>query len=159
MSQPAPSYPEFRNYWDDGLDAGALVGTFWHRDGPHSPDSVASAALGVDQLFHYLARATAPWAGANLPRGSDVYRLVGELRSALGHLDQVLDQTSIRAGELADDPTLYDDRRDGRDPADTAREMQGALDTARVALGPLLDALGAAHAAAGHLGHHDGAAG
>lgn len=152
----APSYPEFRNRWDDGLDPEALIGTFWHPDGPYSRDLVATAADAMDRLAHYLARATAPWVGGRLPHGSDVYRLVGELRSALGRLDQVLDQTSRRAEELAADPTLYDDRdrdRAQRDPADTARELQGALDAARVALGPLMDALGAAHSASGHLGH------
>jgi hypothetical protein len=147
----APPYPEFRDRFNGGLDVDTLIATFWHRDGPHTPDTVASAALGIDELTHYLARAT--FGPSVLPHGSDVYVLVRELRSALGRLDQVLDQVSARTAALATDPTLYDDRHDGRDPAATVRELHGGLDGARVALGPLLAALGAAHNAAGHLGH------
>lgn len=151
----APDYPEFRRQWDDGLDPEALISTFWHPDGPYSRALVTAAADAMDRLAHYLARATAPWVGGRLPHGADLYRLVGELRSTLGRLDQVLDQVAHRAGEMAGDPTLYDDRGPTRDPADTARELQGALDAARVALGPLAVALGAAHSASGHLGHRE----
>lgn len=137
---------------DGGPDVHAILAEFWHPDGPHSPDSVASAALAIDELTRYLARATIP-ASTTLPHAGDVYRLVSELRSALGRLDQVLEQTSRRMAAITADGGIYDDRRDGRDPADTAREAQGGLDAARVALGPVLDALGAAHRASGHLGH------
>lgn len=151
MPGPTQQYPEFANRWDDGLNVEALIATFWHRDGPHSADSVASAALAIDELTHYLARATLH--SDVLPQGGDLYRVVSELRSALSRLDQVLDQMSTRAEQIAHDPTLYDDRRDGRDPADTAYEAQGGLDAARPALGQLLAALGQAHNASGHLGH------
>ncbi len=70
-----------------------LIGDYWPNDGPHSPSSVAAAALGIDELTHYLARATAPWgAGPTVLRtGPDIYRVVADLRSAVGRLDQVLD--------------------------------------------------------------------
>ncbi|GAA4554773.1 hypothetical protein GCM10023175_53490 [Pseudonocardia xishanensis] len=132
-------------------DASAIIGKFWHRDGPHTPESVRSAALAIDELTHYLARAT--WRRHVLPSGPALYEFVGELRSAIGRLDQVLDQAARHAGALVDDPTLYDDRRDGRDPAQTAREVQGGLDAARVVLGPVAEALGQTHSASGHLGH------
>lgn len=152
MNQDRQSYPEFQNRWDDGLNAEALIATFWHRDGPHSADSVVSAALAMDELAHYLARAT--FSSKVLPQGGDMYRLISELRSALGRLDQVFAQMSTRAEQIAHDETLYDDRRDGRDPADTAFEVQGGLDGARPPLGQLLAALGQAHNASGHLGHN-----
>lgn len=137
---------------DDGHpDAPAIISTFWHRDGPHTAAQVAAAALAVDELTHYLARAT--WCRTSMPAGSDMCRIISELRSALGHLDQVFDQMSRHAGTLADDPTLYDDRHDGRDPADTAREMQGGLAAARLTLGPLVAATAAAHNTSSHLGH------
>jgi hypothetical protein len=129
----------------------AIIGTFWHRDGPHSRTRTAAAALAVAELTHYLARATAH--PETLQYGPDVYRLIFELRSALGRLDQVLDQASSRMAGLAEGGGLYDDRGDGRDAASTAREVQGGLDAARVSLGGLLDALGTAHRASGHLGH------
>ena len=148
------TYPEFRGRWNDELDVEALIGTFWHRDGPHDAESIKTAALGVDELLHYLARATAPWEGNTLPNASDLYRVVGELRSGLGRLEQVLDQLFDRAGKLAEDPSLYDDRRSEVYPAGmTALAMQRALDTARAALVPLQTGLSDAHRAAGHLGH------
>lgn len=142
---------------DGAPDAHVLIGDYWPADGPHSRESVAAAALGIDKLAHYLARATAPWgAGPQvLAQGGDLYRLVGELRSAIGRLDQVLDQAAQRAGHLTEDPTLYDDRRDGRDPAATARELEGALSHARLDVGTLSTSLSAAHSAAAHLGHDD----
>lgn len=125
-------------------DAHVLIGDYWPADGPHSRESVAAAALGVDELAHYLARATAPWgAGPGVLRyGPDVYRVIGELRSAMGRLDQVLDQIAQRAAALADDPTLYDDRRDGTDPDATARLAAAALTDARKALRSVDGSLG-----------------
>lgn len=150
----AADYPEFLNRWDPGVDVEALVGTFWNIDGPHSPERTASAALAVDQLTRYLAHATFPGRGAvTLPHGGDVYRQVGEWRSTIGRLQQVLEQLARRAGELAEDPTLYDDRRGDHRPAVTALEAQAALEEARQTLAPLDRALGAAHNASGHLGH------
>lgn len=146
----AADYPEFHDH-GGGLNVEALIATFWHRDGPHAPESVATAALAVDELTHYLARATSD--RGSMPSGPDVYRLISELRSALGRLDQVLDQTAGHVAALANDPALYDDRRDGRPAAHTAEQARGALDAARTTLGPLLAALDAAHNASGHLGH------
>lgn len=136
---------------DGDPDVDAIIAEFWHPDGPHSPKSVASAALAIDELTRYLARATIH--ASTLPHASDVYRLVSELRSALGRLDQVLEQTSQRVAAITADGGIYDDRRGDRGPADTARQAQGGLDAARVALGPVLDALGGARRASGHLGH------
>lgn len=213
MTAPDGEYPEFRGDWSDEIDAEKVIHTFWYPDGPHSGDTVESAALGIDTLAHYLARAT--FGGSALKNGPRQYRVVGELRSAFGRLDQVLDQMSRHAAALIDDPAVYDDRDpegpipgdrvrltygDGStveglwewDPepggygalvrrddgsvhrhtsgqvtrevivpsasrqaaADTVRELQGGLDAARVALGPLVEALAAAHGASGHLGHN-----
>lgn len=137
--------------YTDGPNVEAIIGTWWHRDGPHSGDRIEAAGLASDELAHYLARATLHADQLPAPR---VYRLVGELRSALDWLDQVLDQLSTRAAQLADDPTLYDDRGRGVDAADTAFEVQGGLDAARPALGQLLAALAQALNASGHLGHN-----
>ena len=206
-------YPEFRGDWSDELDAEKVIRTFWHPDGPHSGDTVQSAALAIDTLAHYLARAT--FGGSALQNGPQQYRVISELRSALGRFDQVLAQMSRHAAALRDDPTLYDDRdpagpipgdrvrltySDGstvegvwawdpepggygalvrlddgsvhrlmsgqvrrdvivpaasrREAGDTVRELQGGLDAARVALGPLVEALAAAHSASAHLGHN-----
>lgn len=148
MSAPAGEYPEFRGDWSDEIDAEKVIHTFWYPDGPHSSDTIVSAAAAIDYLTHYLARAT--FRGPT--KGPRLYRVVGELSSAVGRLDQVLDQLSRHAGNLATDRTLYDDRRD-RPASVTAGDLQGALDAARVALGPLAAAFRAAHSASGHLGH------
>lgn len=149
MTQP----DQLRDH-DGHPDAEAIADTYWPPDGPHSRESVTAAAATIDRLTRYLARATSPWARPPALRyGSDLYALIGELRSALGTLDQVFAQASERAGQLVDDPTLYDDRRDGHEAADTARDTQGALDAARVALGALAEKIADAHQAAGHLGH------
>jgi hypothetical protein len=132
-----------------GPNVEAIIGTWWHRDGPHDPDRVAAAALAVDELTHYLARAT-----QGSMSGPRLYRLVGELRSAVARLDQVFMQMSGHAAALADDPTMYDDRGRGHDPAATAREAQGGLDAALIPLGEVNAALGQAHRASGHLGHN-----
>jgi hypothetical protein len=140
---------------DDRPKVAAIMGTWWHPDGPYSSERIIAAGLALDELTHYLARATL-YPGV-LNHGPQLYRLLGELRSGLGRLDQILDQLSERATDLAGDPTLYDDRSTRtrrRDPADTAREIAGSLDAARLALGPLTQALGAAHNASAHLGHN-----
>lgn len=133
-----------------------LVDDAWPVAGPHDPDTVASAALAIDKLTRYLTHATPPGgpAGQTLPCGSDIHRLLRQLRSALGRLDQVLEHTRARTLELQTDPTLYDDRRCQEHPAGrTVDELSEALWRTRAQLGDTITALGQAHAAAGHLGH------
>lgn len=132
------------------MNVDEVIAEHWHRDGPHSVESVASAALAVDALLHYLARAT--WDQATMPRGGDIYRVVGELRSGLGRLDQVLEQMGRHAYALSSDPGLYDDRRDGRDPRRTAKEAAAHLGRVREGLSGVLADLDAAHSAVAHLG-------
>jgi hypothetical protein len=57
-------------------------------------------------------RPAPPQHTTSLPQGGDMYQLLSALQSTLGRLDEVLDQTSRRCAALAEDPTLYDDRRD-----------------------------------------------
>jgi hypothetical protein len=130
-------------------DASAIVAEFWYRNGLHSVESVASAVLALSGLSDYLARAT--WHRGVLPYGIDLCHFVGEMRYVVRRLDEVFDQVSSHAANLATELTAYDNN--GRNPADTARQVQGGLDAARVALGPLTDALEVAHSASTHLGY------
>lgn len=102
--------------------------------------------------MHFLARAT--WAPGNLPNAGDVYRVIGELRSAFGRFDQVLDQLSRRAAVLVDDTTCTTTAAGPNTRLATPPARCKALDAARVPLGTLAEVLGAAHNRSGHLGHN-----
>ncbi len=134
-------------------DVEGIIHAHWHPDGPHTPESVRAAGAAIDELSRYLARATAPWVQGLELRGADLYHLIGELRSAAGKVDQVLDQLAGRAEQLADDPTLYDDRRDDHLAADTVHEAWTHLTATRGALTHVIGHLDHAHSAASHLGH------
>ncbi|WP_156819921.1 hypothetical protein [Pseudonocardia sp. HH130630-07] len=151
----APSNPHLDT--EGEVDASAVACDYWHPDGPHTPATVAQAAVMVDEMTHYLARATAPWVdpAAVLPHAGDLYTVLGRLRSGLGRLDQVLHQLAGRAENLSLDDTLYDDRGDDRNAGDTAAAGAAGLRDARRALPELIEALGRAHDATGCLGHRD----
>jgi hypothetical protein len=136
-----------------GPNVEAIVGTWWRLDGPDSADSVATAARAMDQLTHYLQRVTGS-DGPLIPI-QGVHRLIGELHSVVNGLEQVFGHVSSEAGQFAYHPELVDDRPD-RDPGHTARDVEGALAIARLALGRALTALGEAHDAAGHLSRDRG---
>ncbi|MGD9530403.1 MAG: hypothetical protein AB7L91_17985 [Dehalococcoidia bacterium] len=136
---------------DGQSDPAAAIAQHWPPDGPHTTEAVRSAAEAFAEIARYLARSTMrPDA---FPHAGDVYAVLAELRSGIGRLDQTLAQVSSHTAAFADDPALYDDRGPAHDPARAVREVQGGLDAARVALGPVLAALDSAHSSAGHLGH------
>ncbi|MEV1295910.1 hypothetical protein [Pseudonocardia sp. NPDC049635] len=120
----------------------------WPYDGPRDPELNAAAAVALSELVRYLNNTTR-YPGA-LGSPAAVVQLVATLESAAARLDQLLAHV---AGHLPEAFTLYDDRGD-RSGADTCREVAGALDQARVALGPVVAALAAAAQAGNHLGHH-----
>lgn len=129
-----------------------LVEQAWPYDGPHDVDSVTTAASAIADLSRYLANAT--WHPHALPYASTTYRILGGLNSAIYRQVQVLEQLREAAGRIAQDPALYDDRRD-RPGSQTAAELTQHLDAARMLAGQLADALSTAHAIASHLGHEE----
>lgn len=130
-------------------DAYEIVEQRWPFDGPHSDDTVHSAAMAARQLVRYMANATYRPVGS----GPALWRIVSALREAVVGLEQVLRQLAESAsGAVADDASLFDDRHD-RPGADTASEVAILLRHARGTLMETATALSLASAAASHLGH------
>lgn len=128
-----------------------IVESNWPFDGPHSDETVASAAVALGRLARYLANATQhrPETGASL------YRIVSGLAGAAARIDEVLGQLAeATSGPIADQASLYDERHD-RPGADTAVEVAILL---RGVLAPLRRAASGLQAAAGaasHLGNEE----
>lgn len=132
-------------------DAYEIVEANWPYDGPHSDDSMVSAATAMDRLARYVANATQ----RPLSSGPALSRIASGLHAALSKVDQVLGQMADAAsGEIADRASLYDDRHD-RPGADTAAEASILLHQARHELRTATRFLGMADAAASHLGNED----
>lgn len=130
-------------------DAREIVESHWPLGGPHSDDTVHSAAIAVGELMRYTANAT----HQSIASGTALWRILSALHEAVVGLDQVLRQLADSAsGAVADDATLFDDRHD-RPGADTAAEAGILLRLAREELVRSVKQLRAAAAAASHLGH------
>jgi hypothetical protein len=126
-----------------------IVEGHWPYDGPHSEESVELAAKVIAGLVRYMNNAL--WSVR--PCGPSLYRVLSALNGAVYGADQLLDQLRGAAVALAEDSTMYDDRRD-RPAQRTARELAAELVDARQALadGPLRPIERAAGLAC-HLGH------
>lgn len=126
-----------------------IVERFWPYDGPHSRDTVESAAQAIAGLVRYLNNAT--WNPQRLP-APGLYRVLSNLNSMMYGLDQLLNQLTTATDRVADDPTLYDDRRD-RPARNTAVEVGSHLKAAAGALDGPRSAVERAVQLASHLGH------
>lgn len=135
------------------MDAYDLVEQNWPFDGPHSDDLVTDAATAVGRLVRYMNNATWPHKKV-VGSGPALYRVVSQLNGAVHGLDQLLRQLRDTAVELAESPSMYDDRRD-RPAKGTAVEAASHLDSAMQALGPLTAALERATSLTCHLGHEE----
>lgn len=135
------------------MDAYELVEQYWPYDGPHSDESVEQAATAVGRLVRYLNNATWPHK-KHVASGPTLYRVLSQVNSAVYGLDQLLRQLRDTATGLADDTSMYDDRRD-RPAADTAVEASDALGEALSMLPSLTRAIERATNLACHLGHEE----
>jgi len=128
-------------------------------DGRHSAETVVEAASGLRALVRYLNNATGPWNPAQTLRyAPTVGDVLCGVEAAVDGLDQLFDQLANALDPLADDPTLYDDRRD-RPAAGTAREAAGYVRSATRDAAELADALDVASSFTSHLGHDMAAGG
>lgn len=135
---------------EQDVDAYVVVGAHWPYDGPYDPHRTGQAALAIARLVRYLNNATGkPDA---LPYAAPAAAVVARLADAVYGLDQLLGQLAEFAEQLADDPTLYDDRRD-RPGAETALAFAGELEHARAVAVQLADRLSAANRHGYHLGN------
>jgi hypothetical protein len=122
-------------------------------DGPHSSDTVEEAASGLSALVRYLNNATGPWnREATLRYAPTVDVILGGLHSAAFGLDQLLSQLSGALTRHADDPSLYDDRRD-RSAGAVALEAADRLLAVREAAVAFADAVTDVRELTVHLGH------
>lgn len=134
---------------DQDATPGGIVEEHWPYDGPHSEESIESASRVLAGLVRYMNNAL--WSVR--PCGPSVYLVLSALNGAVYGSDQLLDQLRGAVLALAEDSTMYDDRRD-RPAKQTALEVAAELVDARHALadGPLRP-IERATALACHLGH------
>src|SRR5699024_379914 len=114
-------------------DGDAVVQQYWPYDGPHDYERLLEASAALVSLVRDLTNAPSPGIqDINLPYAPVVDGLLGRVSSAVGGLDQLLDQFSQVLLRKSADDTLYDDRRDrpGADTAEAAVEQLGAAQTA-----------------------------
>lgn len=140
-------------------DAESVVGQFWPRHGPYSPERTAGAAQTAAELVRYLNHATQsdPSGGDGLPTAVTAYRTVGGLQAAAGGLEQTLSQLDRHVQRWNETAALYDDTasRDEQAAATARAEpAHAALDDAVLVARSLAHALARVHRELGHLGHH-----
>lgn len=130
-----------------------VVAKLWPVDGPHDSRTVASAADALSALVRYLNNATQPGNAADaLACGLDVFRVLSGVATAVAGLDQLLRQVCDRLAVMANDPAVYDDRRD-RPGSRTASDASAVLSDARRVLEWSCAPLEQAARLTGHLGH------
>lgn len=138
------------------LDAYDIAERFFPYDGPYSPERTADAATLIGRLVRYLNNATTkPSAVEN---ASDIGAVVRNLAAADHGRDQLQQQMLELLQRFAQDPLLYDDRRD-RPGAVTAGEAAGWLREAAESTAAAARSLDAAAGVLSHLGHDDPPAG
>lgn len=122
-------------------------------DGPHSEAKITDASSAVSQLVRYMNNATQPGqARRTLPYAASIYRALGGIGGALYGLDQLVRQLSTAMAEHAENPSLYDDRRD-RAGGRTAREVVIELGEVRQVLAAVADHLAVAREMSSHVGN------
>lgn len=110
-----------------------LIDSTWPFDGPHTEDSVEAAAVALGRLVRYLNNATGY--SKSLPYVGTAYRVTSSVAHMAGLLPQLLNQLAQLMEQQANDPSLYDDRRNERAypavlTADrVAAELHGATQT------------------------------
>lgn len=92
-----------------------FVRAHWHSDGPHTPDSITSAATAIDELMRYLAHATR--GKVDVPT---LYSVTGSLSHATQTSEQVLTQLADSCVAVSGREDLCHDVADA-DPASAAR--------------------------------------
>lgn len=135
-----------------------VVERYWPYDGPHSRDSVATAAAALGALVRYLNNATqAGTAPVTLPYPASAHQVIADLATTVARLPQLLEQLQAVMRAQAADPRLYDDRRD-RPGSLTADAVTALLTMGRTSSQRFWDDLTAAAELSAHLGYEIGEA-
>jgi hypothetical protein len=141
------------NHQDDDRDRLAELAAIWPYDGPHSAETVTSAARGVSELVRYLDNATSvPGTYTYMSKAANV---ASSLSEAVHRLDQLLDQMSRAIADHVDSGDLYDDHRPHDPFAGAARANLACQQTmrARTAVLALAEELAAVSSTLGAIGH------
>jgi len=118
-------------------DLEAVLAEYWPYDGPHTRETVRTAAEMVPALLRYITNGTDPVNGrVTLETAGDVHRTVTALHKTVGYLPQLLAQLERRVSDLAARGLL----RDERDPVETYLGRETARDVV-AALGEVLPAV------------------
>ncbi|QIS13655.1 hypothetical protein [Nocardia arthritidis] len=135
------------------IDRSDAISMLWSTDGPHTADSITTAANGIAELWRYLAHATLRTDSEVLTDPADVYLVAGTLSAAANSAVQVLRQLHRWAEELVTMPGLtHDSDRSDSELAMTAADLAaGALEESRIEMTLHAKALSTAAAALGHL--------
>lgn len=110
------------------ISGDGIVDQYWPYDGPHDDDQTRQGAVAIARLVRYLNNATGPGhRDSALPYAATANSVVAGLAGMAGLMPQLLEQLAGFLQAQANDPTLYDDRRDERHyPA--SRTAQDAVD-------------------------------
>lgn len=137
---------------DPRIDPYAIVGEHWPYDGPYDPETTVAAATAIERLVRYLNNATQERSA--LPYAATAGSVLSGVSSAVFGLEQLTRQLAEFLERQADDPTLYDDRRD-RSGAATALDAVLELEELKPAVTALAGRLQRAASIVSHLGNED----
>lgn len=139
----------------DFTDFTDVVDQHFSIDGPHDAETIITALQAATGLLRYVAHATYP-GKKHLPLGPQICSAVGALSGLVSTAAQVSDQLGFAVADIAEDPSMYDDRYSAKHPArQTALEAAVVLqDEAAPALSRALRPLQDAHSLTGRLGHN-----
>jgi hypothetical protein len=135
------------------VDGAAVVAKHWPTNGPHTEESLASAAEAIGELVRYMAHATIGTEVSALPYACGGYTVVGRLSTAATSQEQVLRQIAKWADSLSVDSSLRHDK--GADARVCALEAAAYLYDAAINAGRLGHSLEVAQSLLGHLYHDD----
>lgn len=133
------------------IDVDTLIEEHWPYDGPHSDQKVKDAASTISGLTRYMNNASQ----RGMRNAASVNAVLGALGGAAYGLDQLVDQLQSTMRHHAEDPSLYDDRRD-RPAADTAAAVIDGLAHVRAAAAQLAAAIETTREHTSHLGNERG---
>lgn len=136
---------------DGDPDAYEIVEEFWPYDGPYGQWRTAAAATMIDRTVRYLNNATQKQSA--MPNAATAGQVLSGASSAVFGLEQLARQLADFAERQANDPTLYDDRRD-RPGRDTALDLAMELEELLPAITVLAARLQRASGIASHLGNN-----
>jgi hypothetical protein len=134
------------------LDVYGIAERLFPYDGPYNPERTTAAAALLSRLVRYLNNATTKHDA--VVHASDIGSVVASLAAVDHGRDQLQRQLLERLHRFAQDPLLYDDRRD-RAGAVTAVEAGAWLRESGEATAASGGCLDAASRELSHLGHDD----